>query len=76
MMLQKPAYLNECPRCIFFKPANWSQQKLDFQNEFSISKIIRIFLTFLIKSGPIFDKAAKLGKASWDAYNWRGWLIF
>ena len=31
--------------------------------------------TFLIKSGPIFDKAAKLGKASWDAYNWGGWLI-
>ena len=31
--------------------------------------------TFFIKSGPIFDEAAKLGKAIWDAYNLRGWLI-
>ena len=25
--------------------------------------------TFLLKSGPIFDKASKLGKATQDAYN-------
>ena len=29
-----------------------------------------------LKSRPIFDKAAKLCKASEDAYNWEGWLIF
>ena len=76
--------------------------KLDFQSEFFMSKIIRIFLiffslktknlgshfllksffgnfnsnsTFLLKSGPIFDEAAKLGKATRDAYNLGGWLI-
>ena len=29
----------------------------------------------LLKSGPIFDQAAKLGKASRDAYNPGLWLI-
>jgi hypothetical protein len=31
--------------------------------------------TFLPRSGLIFDKVAKLGKATWDAYNLGGWLI-
>ena len=31
--------------------------------------------TFLLNSGPIFDEAAKLGKATWNAYNLVGWLI-
>ena len=31
--------------------------------------------TFLLKSNPIFDEAAKLGKTSWNAYNQEGWLI-
>ena len=31
--------------------------------------------TFLLKSDPIFKEVAKLGKASWDAYNRGGWLI-
>jgi hypothetical protein len=31
--------------------------------------------TFFLISGPIFDKAAKLGKATWDIYNLGGWLI-
>jgi hypothetical protein len=26
-------------------------------------------------SGSIFDEAVKLGKATWNAYNRRGWLI-
>ena len=30
--------------------------------------------TFLLQSGPIFDKAAKLGKATRDADNWGGYL--
>ena len=29
----------------------------------------------MVKSGPIFDQAAKLGKASRDAYNPGLWLI-
>ena len=29
----------------------------------------------MVKSGPIFDQAAKLGKASRDAYNTELWLI-
>ena len=51
---------------------------LHFQSEFSMSKIIQLFLGFFslennnlglhfftkIISGPIFDKAAKLGKAT------------
>ena len=31
--------------------------------------IFGTLVTFLLKSGPIFDKVEKLGKASWDAYN-------
>ena len=31
--------------------------------------------TLLLKSGPIVDKVAKLGKATQDAYNRGGWLI-
>ena len=80
--------------CLLALPPHRNVQKLDFQSEFSMSKIIQIFLilgahfllklffgnfnfktTFLLKSGLIFDKAAKLGKTSWDAYNQRGWLI-
>ena len=30
----------------------------------------------MVKSGLIFDQAAKLGKASRDAYNLGLWLIF
>jgi hypothetical protein len=30
---------------------------------------------FLLKSGPIFDQAVKLGKATRDAYNPGLWLI-
>ena len=83
-------------------PPRRKVQKLDFQSEFSMSKIFQIFLisfslknnklgahvllkwffddfnsktTFLLKSGPIFDEAAKLVKASRDAYNPVGWLI-
>ena len=34
------------------------------------------FITsFLLKSGPIFDEAAELGKATQDPYNLGGWLI-
>ena len=34
------------------------------------------FKTFLLlKSDPIFDELAKLGKATHDAYNQGGWLI-
>jgi hypothetical protein len=29
----------------------------------------------MVKLGPTFDQAAKLGKASWDAYNPGLWLI-
>ena len=71
--------------------------KFDFQSQFSMSKIIRIFLNFffslkntnleahflllaffdkinflttlLLKLGQIFDKVAKLGKSTQDAYN-------
>ena len=32
-------------------------------------------ITFLLKLGPIFEDLAKLGKASWDAYNQGRWLI-
>ena len=32
-------------------------------------------ITFLMKSGSIFEEVAKLGKASCDAYNWGRWLI-
>ena len=31
--------------------------------------------TLLLKSGPLFNQAAKPGKASRDAYNPRLWLI-
>ena len=31
---------------------------------------------FLLKSGPIFDEAAKLGKAIRHAYDWGGLLFF
>ena len=31
---------------------------------------------FFLKVGPIFDKAAKLGKETQDAYNLGGWPIF
>ena len=29
----------------------------------------------MVKSCPIFDEVAKLGKSTKDAYNWGGWLI-
>ena len=81
-------------------PAQRKVQKLDFQSEFSMSKIIQIFLiffslknknlgvhfllklffgdinlktTFLLKSGLIFDNAAKLGKVTRDPYNLGVW---
>ena len=31
--------------------------------------------TSILKAGPILEEAAKLGKATWDAYNLGGWLI-
>ena len=31
--------------------------------------------TWLLKLGQIFDKLAKLGKSTQDAYNQEGWLI-
>ena len=30
---------------------------------------------FLLKSGPIFDMVAKLGKATRNNYDWGAWLI-
>ena len=83
-------------------PACRKVRILDFQSEFSMSKIIRIFLNFffieeyqfrstffvigifwsdqflttlLLKLGQIFDKVAKLGKSTQDAYNPGKWLI-
>jgi hypothetical protein len=86
--------------CLAALPARRKVLKLDFQSEFSTSKIIESFwflfrykilgahfllkwffgkinfkTTFLLKSGLIFDQAAKLGKASRDAYNPGLWLI-
>ena len=51
-------------------PARPKVLKLDFQSEFSVSKIKK-----MVKSGLIFDQAAKLGKASRDANNPGLWLI-
>ena len=79
------------PRMLFLAlPPRRKVQKLDFQREFSMSKIIWIFLiffhwkkefrrTFLLKFitkiRPNFDKVAKLEKTTQDAYNWKEWLI-
>ena len=52
-------------------PPHHGVPKLDFQSEFSMSKIIQIFT----KIRPNFVEAAKLGKAICDAYNLEGWLI-
>ena len=54
-------------------------EKLEFRRTFLLKMIFRNFkfkTTFLLKYSPIFDKVAKLDKASWDAFNWGGWLIF
>ena len=71
-------------------PACRKVQKMDFQSQFSMSKIIRIFLKFLLLAlfdkinflttlllqlGQSFDEVAKLGKSTQDAYNPGKWLI-
>ena len=37
--------------------------------------ILNFKILCLLKLGPIFHEVAKLGKATWDAYNWIGLLI-
>ena len=93
----------KCPGIICLAlPARCKVLKLDFQSNYSMSKINRIFLfifslrnkilgahfllkwsfgnfnfktTSLLKSGPIFDQAAKLVKAFRDALYPGLWLI-
>ena len=81
----------DCPRfyeTFFIRPIlewifNLFIEKIDFQILYNPTPqtLFRFFGTFifkttlLLKSGPIFDKAAKIGKATWYAYNLGEWLI-
>ena len=60
-------------------PARRKELKLDFQSKFFLLKLyfgnINFETTCLLKSDPIFDQAAKLGKASRNAYDPGLWLI-
>ena len=57
----------------------WRIDEYKFRSTFFVIGIFDkiIFLTtLLLKLGQIFDKVAKLGKLTQDAYNPGKWLIF
>ena len=57
----------------FFSMKNISLGKHFLLKYFLVTSILKP--DYLLKSCPVFDEAAKLGKASEDAYNQTGWLI-